>query len=121
MSNAPILDFVLFYVSDLEESLKYFTETLGLEHDPTQDAPVFRGFVGSPIGLALANGTVSPEPRKPGDIEVYFKPDNLEEMHAALMAKGVPTSAIAHLPFGSIFRTPAPDGHLITLIHQSAQ
>lgn len=120
MATTPTLDFVLFYVSDLEESLVYFTQTLGLEHDPNQDAPFFRGFVSKEgsigFGLALAGEAASPEPRRPGDVEIYFATDNLEEKHAELVRAGAQPTVLVHRPFGSIFSVPAPDKQLITLL-----
>ncbi len=120
MATTPALDFILFYVSDLDESLKYFTQTLGLVHAPENDTPFFRGFVGSEgstaFGLALASEAASPEARRPGNVEFYFKTDNLEGMHSALADKGAQPTEIAHRPFGSIFSLPAPDGHLMTML-----
>lgn len=124
MATTPTPYFMLFYVSDLEESLAYFTQTLGLEHDPKQDAPDFRGFVHHPgfiaYGLALVSEGNSPEARVPGNVEVYFKTDDLEGMHASLAGKGVPITAMAQRPFGTIFSIPAPDGHLITMIRPAS-
>jgi hypothetical protein len=120
MSTTPALDFLLFYVSDLEESLQYFTQIIGLRHNPEADTPVFRGFISEEgsisFGLALVSEEASPEARRPGTIEVYFKTDNFEGMHTALVAKGVKPTEIAHRPFGSIFSIPAPDGHLVTML-----
>ncbi|MEO7021848.1 MAG: VOC family protein [Ktedonobacteraceae bacterium] len=119
MATTPTFDFMLIYVSDLEESLTYFTQTLGLVHNPSQDTPNFRGFVGSEgstgFGLALVSKENSPEARQPGTVEMYFKTDNLEGMHSTLADQGVQPTEIAHRPFGSVFSIPAPDGHLITL------
>ena len=120
MATTPTLDFVLFYVSNLDESLAYFTQTLGLEHDPKQDSPFFRGFVSQEgsagFGLALVSEAASPEPRHPGDVEIYFTTDNLEDRHAELVSKGARPTALTHRPFGSIFSVPAPDKQLITLL-----
>lgn len=120
MSTTPTLDFILIYVSNLEEALQYFTKTIGLQHNPEADTPNFRGFFSKegsiPFGIALVSEEASPEARRPGTIEVYFKTDNLEGMHTALAAKGVQPTAIAHRPFGSIFSIPAPDGHLVTML-----
>ena len=125
MANAPKLDFVIFYVSDLEESLKYFTETLGLRHNPAADTPNFRGFIseegGLPFGLALVDEEISPEARKAGTIEVYFETEDLEEQHTRLARKGAEPTEIAHRPFGSIFSIPAPDGHLVTMLRSPAR
>jgi catechol 2,3-dioxygenase-like lactoylglutathione lyase family enzyme len=120
MSTTPTLGFILFYVSDLEESLQFFTQTVGLRHNPKADTPVFRGFISEegsvPFGLALVSEEASPEARRPGTIEVYFETDNLGGMRAELVAKGVKPTEIAHRPFGSIFSIPAPDGHLVTML-----
>jgi catechol 2,3-dioxygenase-like lactoylglutathione lyase family enzyme len=125
MSSTPTLDFILFYVSDLEESLQFFTQTIGLRHNPAADTPGFRGFTSEegsiPFGLALVSEEASPEARRPGTIEVYFKTDDLEGMRDALVAKGVKPTEIAHRPFGSIFSIPAPDGHLVTMLRPPAR
>jgi catechol 2,3-dioxygenase-like lactoylglutathione lyase family enzyme len=125
MSTTPTLDFILFYVSDLEESLQFFTQTIGLRHNPAADTPGFRGFTSEegsiPFGLALVSEEASPEARRPGTIEVYFKADDLEGMRDALVAKGVKPTEIAHRPFGSIFSIPAPDGHLVTMLRPPAR
>lgn len=42
MPSTPAIDFIVFYVSDLEASLSYFTQKLGFRHDPAQNSPVFR-------------------------------------------------------------------------------
>ena len=125
MATAPTLHFVLFYVADLDKSLKFFTETLGIEHDPQQDAPDFRGFkvsAGScPFGLTPASENAGPESPRPGSIEVYFKTDDLEGTHSALADKGVKTTEIKHRYFGSIFGVSAPDGLQVTLLHPAGQ
>lgn len=124
MATTPTLNFVLFYVSNLEESLKYFTQTLGLEHDPKQDAPIFRGFAGG-AGCGLAPAGVplpwTAEIPQPGAIEVYFETDNLEGLHTSLASKGVQVTEITHQPFGSIFSIPAPDGQMVTMIRPPAR
>lgn len=125
MSTTPALGFVILYVSDLEASLKYFTQTVGLRHNPKADTPNFRGFIseegGIPFGLALVSEEVSPEVRRPGTIEIYFETDDVEGMHAALASKGVKPTEIAHRPFGSFFSIPAPDEHLVTMLHSPAR
>jgi catechol 2,3-dioxygenase-like lactoylglutathione lyase family enzyme len=126
MASTPYLGFVIFYVSDLEESLKFFTETLGLKHNPKADTPNFRGFVneegkGLPFGLALVSEEISPEARKPGTVEVYFETSDLEDRRAELAREGARPTEIAHRYFGSFFSIPAPDGHLVTLLRSPAR
>jgi hypothetical protein len=116
MSTIPALDFVLLYVSDLEESLAYFTQTIGLLHNPKADTPIFRGFLSEegsiPFGICLPPD----ETRLAGQVEVYFKTNDLDGMHVTLAEKGVQTTAITHQPFGSIFTVDAPDGHVVTML-----
>ena len=114
MSKTPVLDFTLFYVSDLDASLKFFTQVLGLKDDPKQASPFFRGFVDTPMGLALP----ADEARRPGKVELYYKVDDIEEAHRELASKGAEITEISHQPFGSIFSVTAPDGHLVTLLQE---
>jgi Glyoxalase/Bleomycin resistance protein/Dioxygenase superfamily len=120
MSTTPALDFVLLYVSHLEESLAYFTQTIGLRHNPAADTPIFRGFVSEegsiPFGICLPPD----ETRRAGQVEVYFKTTDLDGMHDTLANKGVQTTAITHQPFGSIFTIDAPDGHVVTMLRPPA-
>ena len=121
MATTPALHFAIFYVSDMEESLKFFTNQLGLEHDPSQDAPDFRGCslpAGSlPFGLPPATKETPPA----GTIEVYFRTDDLDGAHNALVKKGVKTTEIKTLYFGSIFGVAAPDGLRVTMLHPAGQ
>jgi predicted enzyme related to lactoylglutathione lyase len=116
MATTPALNFVIFYVSDMEKALTFFTKQLGLEHDPSQDAPNFRGFkvpAGSlPFGLSPATNQTPPA----GTTEVYFSTDDLAGVHDALAKQGVKTTEIMTLPFGSIFGVAVPDGlHVVML------
>ncbi|GAC1392244.1 MAG: hypothetical protein NVS4B11_19830 [Ktedonobacteraceae bacterium] len=121
MSTTPAIHFAIFYVSDLEESLKYFTETLSLEHDPRQDAPDFRGFKVPAGSLPFGLTPVSKDTPPAGTIEVYFRTDDLEGVHMALADKGVKTTEIRNLYFGSIFGVAAPDGLRVTMLRPSVQ
>jgi len=120
MAN-PALHFAVFYVSDMEESLKFFTEKLGFEHDPAQDAPDFRGFKiaeGSlPFGLTPAK-EYTPHP---GTIQVYFKTNDLEGQRSAITDKGVKTSDVINQYFGSFFGVEAPDGLSMTMLRPAGQ
>jgi catechol 2,3-dioxygenase-like lactoylglutathione lyase family enzyme len=118
MSSKPALDFVVLYVSDLEESFKYFTQTLGLEHLADQDTTVFRGFSGGEKGIPFGIVQASEYTSRAGAIEIYLKTDNLEGLHARLAQEGVRTTEIAPRPFGSIFTVPTPDGHIVTMLKE---
>jgi predicted enzyme related to lactoylglutathione lyase len=121
MAATPALHFAIFYVTDMDASLKFFTEQLGLVHDPNYDAPDFRRFKvpeGSlPFGLTPATSETPPA----GTIGVYFRTDDLEGMHDALAKQGVKTSEIRTLYFGSIFGVTAPDGLSVTMLRPAGQ
>ena len=116
MAATPPLDFVLFYVADLEQSLAYYSERLGLGRVTYQDGPDFRylttGSGGPDFGLFQAReGTPAA-----GTVELYFKTYELEALRADLIARNVETTPIMHRPFGSIFSTNSPDGNLLTML-----
>src|SRR6266567_2973625 len=106
MATTPAIDFIVLYVSDLEASLKYFTQQLGFSHNPQQNTPVFRNLADgqSKIGFGLVQATEGAP--KAGSIELYFKTDNLEGLRTAYLGKGIEPTAITHQPFGSIFSVP---------------
>jgi catechol 2,3-dioxygenase-like lactoylglutathione lyase family enzyme len=116
MSTMPVLDFIVFYVSDLDESFAYFTEKLGFKPLPEQQGPVFRGLVGNEdkigFGLNLASNDTPPA----GTVELYFKTDNLAELHTTLTARDAGTTSIVRMPFGSIFNIQTPDKHALVML-----
>ncbi len=118
MSTMPVLDFIVFYVSDLDASLAYFTEKLGFQPLPGQDGPVFRSLSGNEerigFGLNLADENTPPA----GTAELYFKTDNLGELHTTLTAKDAGTTPIIRLPFGSIFHVRTPDQHPLVMLQE---
>lgn len=116
MSANAEMSFVLFYVEDLDESLAYFTNTIGLHHVPEADTPVFRGF-GREAGH-LSFGICKPfdDTRQAGQVEVYFNTDELARMHDRLGTRGVHTTEISEQYFGHIFTVDSPDKHLVTMV-----
>ena len=120
MSINSEMSFVLLYVADLDESLAYYKNTIGLQHIPEADTPVFRGF--GPEAGHLSFGICKPfdETRKVGEVEVYFNTGELDRMHDTLANQGVQTTAITQQYFGSIFTVDSPDGHLVTMVGSSA-
>lgn len=115
MSTMPVLDFVVFYVSNLDESFAYFTEKLGFTPSE-REGEVFRGLSGNEekigFGLNLAGNDTPPA----GTVELYFKTDNLEELHTTLTAKDAGTTSIVRMPFGSIFNIQTPDKHAFIML-----
>ncbi|GAC1376152.1 MAG: hypothetical protein NVS2B12_34360 [Ktedonobacteraceae bacterium] len=116
MSTMPVLDFVVFYVSDIDESLTYFTEKLGFKHVPEQGGQIFRGLRGNEEKIGFGLNLASAETPPAGTVELYFKTDNIEELHTSLSAKGAGTTSIVQLPFGSVFNVQTPDKHALVML-----
>ena len=120
MASTPSLDFVTFYVSDLKQSLAYFTDVLGFIHVPEEDAPGFHflsGTGGISFGLAQA-GEHTPGA---GTAQLYIKTDDLAGQRVAITGKGVEATPIEQRPFGSIFAVHTPDGYPLTLFEPPVQ
>ena len=114
MTPTP-LDFVLFYVSDLKASLDYYTEQLGFDRVPAQDAPGFH-YLTRGQGVDFGLSQASAQTRAPGTVELYFKTGDASGLRAALTGKGVEATPIAHMPFGTIFTMYSPDGNPLTML-----
>jgi catechol 2,3-dioxygenase-like lactoylglutathione lyase family enzyme len=118
MSQYP-LDFVVFYVADLEDSLRYFTKKLGFTALPPNagDQPTFRAITGGQegIGYGLLQVTDSRQPR-PGAVELYFRVPDLATLRDELSGRGVAATPISERPFGLIFTVHTPDGTPITML-----
>lgn len=121
MSAMPVLDFVVFYVSDIEESFAYFTEKLGFQPIPEQSGPIFRALKGNEEKIGFGLNLVSEETPPAGTVELYFGTDDLEGLHTSLTAKGAGTASIVHMPFGSIFNVQTPDRHALVMLQPPAK
>lgn len=117
MATPMYLDFVVLYVSDLEASRRYFTETLGLEDDPEQSGPNFHFLKSTGGGISFGLVPATRETPPAGATNLYLAmPGGLEVKRADLIAKGVEVSPIAERPFGTIFDTHSPDGQQVTML-----
>ncbi len=116
-ATIPVLDFIVFYVSNLDESFAYFTEKLGFKHDSEQNGSVFRGLHGSDEKIGYGLNLASAETPPAGTVELYFKTDDLEGLHTTLTANGAGTTHIMQLPFGSVFNVHTPDRHALVMLH----
>jgi predicted enzyme related to lactoylglutathione lyase len=115
-SIASDLDFVLLYVSDLDQAQKYFTDVIGLTHIPQADTEVFRGFGSDPSRPTFGICQPFDDTRRAGQVEIYFNTADFEGLHEAIGAKGVQTTPIIPVYFGKIFGVNAPDEHLVTIV-----
>jgi catechol 2,3-dioxygenase-like lactoylglutathione lyase family enzyme len=115
MSTIPAIGFVVFYVSDMEQSVAYFTEKLGFKPIPGQSGPIFRGLAGSDENIGYGLNLVSEDTPPAGTVELYFKTDNLEELYNSFSAKNAGTTSIMQFPFGSVFNVKTPDKHALVM------
>ncbi len=116
MPTIPVLDFLVFYVSDLDESFAYFTEKLGFAPTSEQNGSVFRGLRGNDGKIGYGLNLVGEGTPPAGTVELYFKTDDIEKLHTELSAKGAGTTSIAQLPFGSVFTVQSPDKHALLIL-----
>ena len=115
MNATPTLSFALLHVADIDAAYRYCTEQLGFVPMPDQSGPDFRMFAPAEGGIPFSIAT-APEPSKVGEIELYFYTQALEDLRAAMLAKGVEAGVIESQPFGEIFTVPAPDGVPLTMM-----
>ena len=118
MSTMPVLDFVLFYVSDMEESFAYFTEKLGFKPIPEQSGPTFRALIGNEEKIGFGLNLVSEQTPPAGTVELYFQTNDISELHTSLTAKGAGTTPVVQMPFGSIFSVQTPDRHALVMLQE---
>jgi catechol 2,3-dioxygenase-like lactoylglutathione lyase family enzyme len=118
MSTMPVLDFVVFYVSDIEESFAYFTEKLGFKPIPEQSGPIFRALIGNEEKIGFGLNLASEETPPAGTVELYFQTDDIGELHTSLTAKGAGTTPVVQMPFGSIFSVQTPDKHALVMLQE---
>lgn len=112
---APTLSFALLHVADIDAAYRYCTEQLGFVPVPEQSGPTFRMFAPAEGGIPFSIAT-APEPSQVGEIELYFYTQELENLRAALLGRGVDAGPIQSPPFGQIFTVPAPDGVPLTMM-----
>ncbi len=116
MNTAPTLSFALLHVADIDAAYRYCTEQLGFVPDPEwQSNPSFRMFTPAEGGIPFSIAT-APESSQVGEIELYFYTQELENLRAALLGRGVDAGPIQSPPFGKIFTVPAPDGVPLTMM-----
>ena len=105
-------------VTDMDRSMKFYSETLGLqlvrETEPGQVA-IFRA---GEITITLNKPLAQASKQIVGAVEVIFNVDSVEASHRSLAAKGCVFKAAPHELFsgtwGATFSD--PDGHLLTLL-----
>lgn len=113
---APALNFVLFYVADIEASHAFFANTLGFNPDPSQDSPTFRQFAAGPGGVMIGLLQASDETPPPGEVDLYLGAADIAALREAWVGRGANATPIVQMPFGKIFEVATPDGRKLTPI-----
>lgn len=120
-TTIPAIGFVIFYVSDMEQSLAYFTEKLGFKLIPEQSGKIFSFLAGSDKNIGYGLNLVGENTPPAGTVELYFKTDNLEALYNSLTAKNAGTTPIMQFPFGSVFNVKTPDKHALVMWQEPAK
>ena len=116
-TTAPMLEFVVYYVADLDDSSRFFEDTLGCTPVPEGDSPGFRQFAdgaGNDFGLAQS-GERTPAA---GEVRLYYKTADIAALREQWTANGAAASPIIALPFGKVFEVSTPDGYTLTALGQ---
>lgn len=109
MAATPALDFVVFYVSDLDRSLAYFTKVLGFAEVPEEGGPGFKFLTGAG-GISFGLSQASAQTPAPGAAELYIKVADVRAAREQVLAERAEATPIGERPFGSIFTVHTPDG-----------
>lgn len=113
---APSLNYVLFFVSDIEASTDFFANALGYTLDPSQSAPTFRQFAADPNGATIGLLQADDQTLPAGEIKLYFGTPDIAALRETWTGRGVAATPIVQMPFGRIFEVTTPDGHKLTPI-----
>jgi predicted enzyme related to lactoylglutathione lyase len=113
---APSLNYVLFFVADVEASAAFFADTLGFTLDPSQSGPDFRQFAADPGGATIGLFKASDQTPPPGEVALYLGTPNIAALREAWVERGLAASPIVQMPFGKIFEITTPDGRTLTPI-----
>ena len=101
-------------VSDVARSQRFYEEVFGLLTDQRRSAPpamLILEASGCTLSLKDQATEESGKLAGPGDIELGFEADDLEAVHAALVAWGLAPGPVQSLGFGRTFDALDPDGH----------
>jgi predicted enzyme related to lactoylglutathione lyase len=86
---APSLNFVLFYVADIETSAKFFANSLGFTLDPSQSGPTFRQFDAGPGGATIGLVQTDDRTPPPGEVDLYLGTADIAALREAWVGRGL--------------------------------
>jgi predicted enzyme related to lactoylglutathione lyase len=108
------IDFVEVRVSDMNRTLQFYRETLGMDFPLSGKTPQWKELQSLPVAMAFGYG---PEP--PGTIVLALAVDELDVAVEELRAKGVPIlSEVREQDVCYRAIVQAPDGNVIMLHHR---
>lgn len=102
-------------VADVDRARRFYAGVFGLPVDERRSAAPAMLILDTGGGATLSlKDRATEEAGKvagPGDVELGFETDDLDAVHRALSAWGVPLTPIAEQGFGRTFDARDPDGH----------
>jgi len=111
----PSIKFVIYYVADLDQSLRFFEGALGFTRQPEGDGPDYRQFIdGEGNGFGLSQATEGTPTA--GEVRRYYKAPDIAALRERWTANDIAASPIIPLPFGTIVEIATPDGYTLTAI-----
>jgi predicted enzyme related to lactoylglutathione lyase len=113
---APSLNFVLFYVADINASADFFANTLGFTLDASQSGETFRQFTAGPGGATIGLLQADDQTPTPGEVDLYLGTPDIAALRATWTGRGAAATPIVQMPFGKVFEVTTPDGRKLTPI-----
>ena len=122
--SAPVvtgIDVVYLYVNDLERSLRFYRDLLGISLETRfGDANWVDHRFANGVRFALHRSHAGAEPQPPGSVLVSFTVPELEATAARLQASGIKVDGPRHEPWGSLCTVLDPDGYRVQLFRPRA-
>jgi catechol 2,3-dioxygenase-like lactoylglutathione lyase family enzyme len=116
MTLVSRLNIVFLYVSDLERSIRFYRDLLGipLEHDPHDDSWAEATLAGG-IRFALHQAPTETGELGSGTVRLDFEVAGIDAAAEQLRAAGVEVGEVARESWGSACTIVDPDGYRIEL------
>ena len=110
------LSVVYLYVADLDRSLEFYRDLLGLPLEADADDPYWvEATLSGGTRFALHAAGASIMPQVPGTMRVNFEVDDIDAAAERLAAAGVRIGQIEREPWGQMVEVFDPDGYAIEL------